>query len=221
MDIIGDTFTEDHDKVFAKVFDDILGGNVPEVPNVDHAVRDFDLDTTTCHGVQNSLDNCHYDRQGRWCRGGVAAVCAVVFAMSVHPHQAVVAVLGATADLGGQGLRTHVKVDLPGRPSGRSPGPAAGWWLPLLLGRLRCRLWLGRLCCRLWLRPLGCRLWHRSRRLLHLWRRLALIQVKRDMASGRCPARCRPCRGGRCRGRPRCGEVWRCRRPGVSSRARR
>ena len=84
MDIIGDTFTEDHDKVFAKVFDDILGGNVPEVPNVDHAVRDFDLDTTTCHGVQNSLDNCHYDRQGRWCRGGVAAVCAVVFAMSVQ-----------------------------------------------------------------------------------------------------------------------------------------
>ena len=52
MDIIGDTFTEDHDKVFAKVFDDILGGNVPEVPNVDHAVRDFDLDTTTCHGVK-------------------------------------------------------------------------------------------------------------------------------------------------------------------------
>ena len=84
MDIIGDTFTEDHDKVFAKVFDDILGGNVPEVPNVDHAVRDFDLDTTTCHGVQNSLDNCHYDRQGRWCRGGVAAVRAVVFAMSVQ-----------------------------------------------------------------------------------------------------------------------------------------
>ena len=33
MDIIGDTFTEDHDKVFAKVFDDILGGNVPKVPN--------------------------------------------------------------------------------------------------------------------------------------------------------------------------------------------
>ena len=110
MDIIGDTFTEDHGKVFAKVFDDILGGNVPEVPNVDHAVRDFDLDTTTCHGVQNSLDNCHYDRQGRWCRGGVAAVCAVVFAMSVHPHQAVVAVLGATADPAGTRLRVHVKV---------------------------------------------------------------------------------------------------------------
>ena len=32
MDIIGDTFNEDHDKVFGKVSDDILAGNVQKSP---------------------------------------------------------------------------------------------------------------------------------------------------------------------------------------------
>ena len=84
INIIGDTFNEDHDKVFDEVFEDVFAGNVTKVPKDYHAVLDSDLYTTTCHGVQNSLDNCHYDRQGRWCRGGVAAVRAVVFAMSVQ-----------------------------------------------------------------------------------------------------------------------------------------
>ena len=83
INIIGDTFNEDHDKVFDEVFEDVFAGNVTKVPKAWHAVLVSDLCTTTCHGVQNSLNDCHDDRQVRWCSGGVHAV-HVVFAMSVQ-----------------------------------------------------------------------------------------------------------------------------------------
>ena len=83
INIIGDTFNEDHDKVFDEVFENVFAGNVTKVPKAWHAVLVSDLCTTTCHGVQNSLNDCHDDRQVRWCSGGVHAV-QVVFAMSVQ-----------------------------------------------------------------------------------------------------------------------------------------
>ena len=83
INIIGDTFNEDHDKVFDEVFENVFAGNVTKVPKAWHAVLVSDLCTTTCHGVQNSLNDCHDDRQVRWCSGGVHAV-HVVFAMSVQ-----------------------------------------------------------------------------------------------------------------------------------------
>ena len=42
INIIGDTFNEDHDKVFDEVFEDIFAGNVTKVPKAYHAVLGSD-----------------------------------------------------------------------------------------------------------------------------------------------------------------------------------